>query len=442
MSIKDSIDLFNSKIDKTYWTRQDVLPSGRIAKTVANPVVLPVENYYKVLQKKYVKVGDNSGSVPAFQTNNFAEYFANIKEEKSIAVVKSVKTVNSVPTKISIATYFDQNGDIAILNRFDQTGRPHDNYFEVYGSALSSSELDFYKKYLSDREFDDPVRGKHFQVFVPHIHFNTRSQTVAFGHHDKANAISLEKLMIYLNDLKHDSNPNSHINNIDMGMPFLDLKKVKLEYSSTMLSSVNKIIGYFDEMKRVSPDKFSDYEKETIDLMKSLINIDEDGLAVKSKSTINPDGTKSNKAIYVAQSRLSKNDILYIANKLPALDDLNASELIEIKKYISKIIRDIEKERKTDYNRIDNHKQEYEHREKLSIYKDYLKYVKGLLNVESMLVDIKKYMQIYNVLNERDPMLMSVISNQLLTNLTINIKPLNENERGEYCYEEKDREFN
>ena len=54
MSIRDSIDLFNSKIDKTYWTRQDVLPSGRIAKTVANPVMLPVENYYKVLQKIHI----------------------------------------------------------------------------------------------------------------------------------------------------------------------------------------------------------------------------------------------------------------------------------------------------------------------------------------------------------------------------------------------------
>ena len=151
MSIRDSIDLFNSKIDKTYWTRQEVLPSGRISKTVTNPVVLPVENYYKILQKKYVKVGEKTGSAPEFQTNNFAEYFANPKEDKTIAVVKSVKTVNSVPTKISIATYFDQDGDIAIINRFDQTGRPHDNYFEVYGPNISPSKLEFYKKYLSDQ---------------------------------------------------------------------------------------------------------------------------------------------------------------------------------------------------------------------------------------------------------------------------------------------------
>ena len=205
MGIRESINLFNSKINQTLWTRQELSPKGKILKTVTNPVVLPVENYYKLLQKRFIKVGENSGSVPKFFTNNVAEYFANTKSEETIAVVSSVKTVDSVPTKISIATYYDEKGDIAILNRFDQAGHPHDNYFDVYG-ARTTEELEFYKKYLADTVFNDPVSGVHYQAYVPHIHFNTASQTVAFGHHDKANAISIQKLIEYISDLKNEMN--------------------------------------------------------------------------------------------------------------------------------------------------------------------------------------------------------------------------------------------
>ena len=149
MSIQNSIDLFNSNINKTYWTRQDTTPSGGVAKTVARPVVLPIDNYYKVLLKKYVKVGENSGSVPSLDTSNFAEYYAHEPTGETIAVVKSVKVVASVPTKIAIATYYDQAGEIAIINRFDQTGHPHENRFSVYGSSLTTEQYEFYKKYLS-----------------------------------------------------------------------------------------------------------------------------------------------------------------------------------------------------------------------------------------------------------------------------------------------------
>ena len=59
----------------------------------------------------------------------------------------------------------------------------------------------------------------------------------------------------------------------------LDLKNAKLSYTSTMLSELQNIISFFDATRRIDPEKFSDYEKETFDLMKSLINIEpgEDG---------------------------------------------------------------------------------------------------------------------------------------------------------------------
>ena len=82
------------------------------------------------------------------------------------------------------------------------------------------------------------------------------------------------------------------------------------------------------------------------------------------------------------------------------------------------------------HNREFSHYQDYEIKERLSIYRDYLKYTKGLLNLETMLVDLNKYMQIYEVVNERDPLLMSFVSKNLLENLTINIKPSTDFEKG------------
>lgn len=444
MSIQDSIDLFNTKINKTYWTRQNVSPTGKILKTVPNPVLLPVDNYYKILQKKYVKVGENSGSVVDFQTSNFAEYFANLNSEKVIAVVKSIKTVDSIPTKIAIATYYDQCGDIAIINRFDQSGRPHDNYFEVYGDSLSASELDFYKKYLVDREtvINNEV---HYQADVPHMHFNTRRQTLAFGHHDKANAISIFKLFEYLEDLKADMNPNSYINNKDLGMPFLDLKKAKLEYTSTMLNSVQEIIGYLDSLKRVNPTKFSDYEKDTIELMKSLIDIDR-GDSDLSIETVGPTmpGTSSNYISFISSQNLTRQNNQFPTNSsinieniiqtMPFLNGMSIAQLKEIKIGVSKLIKEIEDSKKRINKKdCENYIPDTYNNEMdgiLAEYKNYLKYIKGLINLESISVDLKKYIQIYEILNERDPMLLSVVSNELLKNLTINIKPISEMNKG------------
>lgn len=431
MGIRESIELFNSKIDKTYWTEQVI--------NTRTLVVLPVENYYKILQKSFSKVGENSGTSTKFHTTNLAEYFANTTAEDTIAVVSSVKAVDSVPTKISIATYYAYDGKIAILNRFDQTGRAHDNHLDVYGVSPTSSEFALYKKYLSDQTIIDPATGiERYKVTVPHLHFNTKSQTIAFNNHDKANAISIEKLMVYIKDLMSDLNPSSPINTIDMGMPFLDLKKSKLTYTSTMLSSLQNIIEFFDAEKRIKPDKFSEYEKQTIDLMKSLINQTPDSPTASATSPVSggPSGTTLgfiSSASGSPVSRLTEDDLEYIAYNQPNLQDLNIAELNDIKTYLSRIIRTIESERRDFRKKEDHYYRDdnfWEMRERIKDLKQYLKYVKGMINLESISVDLKKYMSFYNILNERDPLLLNFVSKELLKNLTVNIKPSTAMEKG------------
>ena len=104
MSIQDSINLFNTKINSTLWTRQEFSPTGRLLRTVQNPVVLPEEKYYKILQKKFVKVGGNTGYVPAFNKQNIADYYANERTGDAIAVVrKPPQTLKTVTMKITKA---------------------------------------------------------------------------------------------------------------------------------------------------------------------------------------------------------------------------------------------------------------------------------------------------------------------------------------------------
>ena len=69
------------------------------------------------------------------------------------------------------------------------------------------------------------------------------------------------------------------------------------------------------------------------------------------------------------------------------------------------------------------------------MYKAYLKYVKGMINLESISRDLKKYMMIYEVLNERDNLLMSFVSKELLKNLTVNIKAPSNFEKGGVNYD-------
>ena len=464
MSVSDNIALFNSKIDQTYWTER-VINNHTIA-------ILPDENYYKLLQKPYIKVGENSGTSTKYSTSNFAEYFACRKTDDTIAVVNSVKTQASIPTKISVATYYayyDENErtrKIAILNRFDQMGHPHENHLDVYGAHPTSKEYAFYKKYLADFVIPDAA-GEKYQVKLPHVHFNTRSQTVRFNHHDKANAISIEKLMEYIADLKAENDPSAIINNIDMGMPFLDLKNAKLTYSSTMLSALGNIVGFFEAEQRVRPDKFTDYEKETVALMKSLINIDPDtGAAAVAPSPTPPDspepvsgpdgkpvsspdgGTSggstsssggSSSGISMSVSRLNDNDFRYIIEYLPPLDGLRLVELYEVKSHLSKYINYLEKENKESYREMDvefvSRRRNREGAEQRKMYKEYLKYVKGMINLESISKDLKKYMMIYEVLNERDNLLMSFVSKELLKNLTMNIKSTGNMEKGGVSYD-------
>ena len=457
MSISDNIALFDSKIDKTYWTEQ-VVNNHTIA-------LLSDENYYKVLQKPYVKVGENSGTSTRYHTNNFAEYFANRRTEDTVAVVNSVKTEDSIPTKISIATYYayfdarENMGKIAILNRFDQTGPAHENHLDVYGFDETSDEFAFYKKYMADIVISDAGKEK-YQVKLPHMHFNTRTQSINFRHHDKANAISIEKLMEYIKDLKAEMNPTALINNLDMGMPFLDLKNSRLTYSSTMLGALQNVISYFETEQRVKPDKFSDYERETVKIMKSLINIDPDAFASGSPSSSGgpvvgpvsgpisggPAGTPVIGFVSSASaggsaptSRLQEYDFRYIIEQLPPLDGLTVVELNEVKSYISKFVRQLDKDEKEQYDRRDDRfyprNRDFDMKEYRQMYKSYLKYIKGMINLESIRKDLKKYMMIYEVLNERDNVLMSVVSKELLKNLTLNIKVPSDMEKGGVNYD-------
>ena len=118
---------------------------------------------------------------------------------------------------------------------------------------------------------------------------------------------------------------------------------------------------------------------------------------------------------------------------MPDVNGMSLSQIKELKTHISKIVKVLDSERKRNYQDsrevilIDGER--YEIKRSIFEYKNYLKYLKGMLNLESISVDLDKYMKIYDVLNERDPLMMSFISKELLKNLTINIKVPTEMEK-------------
>jgi hypothetical protein len=182
--------------------------------------------------------------------------------------------------------------------------------------------------------------------------------------------------------------------------------------------------------------------------MKSLINIDPDAINYMSigsssagSSPLHFISSNTNLNSFTPMSKLKESDFEYILATLPPLNDLSLFELNEVKSHISKTIRQLDKEIPHKLgDQFYPQEKICETRELKHVYKSYLKYIKGLINLESASKDLKKYMMIYEVLNERDPLLMSFVSKELLKNLTANIKDSKEMEKGGSIYDSSDRQ--
>ena len=135
--------------------------------------------------------------------------------------------------EIGIATYCkNDNDEVVIINRFDAVGfAKHANDYTIYDPTVAPT----YEKYFTDgyEAYAAPGGGYVTKPFasVPHFHFQSPTQTLARGQ-EACNAISIDKLLVYLYDLQNGLDQT--IQHESLGMPFLSYFKNERTYNSTM----------------------------------------------------------------------------------------------------------------------------------------------------------------------------------------------------------------
>jgi hypothetical protein len=242
-----------------------------------------------------------------------------------------------------------------IVNRFDSCGRLHDNKMKVYGE-LSYDEYEFYKKYLCDKEVCDDS-GCHYKVVAPHIHFHTQTQTKMLGNQTMANAISIEGLIRYLDDLMADNNPKSLINNLNMGMPFLDYKNNEQSYVSIVFDKAWRL--YEELCKREESSSISSgHRKEILEIMHSFIELKDE-------------------AYFTLTEDRKKHICLMVTNFEP----LNSLSFVELQ-YAYKRLQE-------------NYRMHADNRVYYEKFDSYINYVKGLRNISAAKEDFKDYLYLY-----------------------------------------------
>lgn len=110
------------------------------------------------------------------------------------------------------------------LFRYDAVGKHvHQNkihlgdYYDYYGDAEIKKA---YRYFFEDK------------VGYPHFHFLSRTMSELYGKTAESNAISLDKLIEYVDMLKGRNFLSPILNKFDFGMPFLKIKQDKIEYKT------------------------------------------------------------------------------------------------------------------------------------------------------------------------------------------------------------------
>lgn len=143
------------------------------------------------------------------------------------------------------------------LFRYDPTGSfDHENsldIYEMYKVTYGEGVADLYRKYFP------------LQASFPHFHFLSKTMATTYEKTTEADAISLDMLITYVEDLMFESKKEHPLNVLDFGMPYLRIKNNPKSYKTCVdmrrlndaliNNNVNKQIGnIFKQTQKIHPD--------------------------------------------------------------------------------------------------------------------------------------------------------------------------------------------
>lgn len=206
----------------------------------------------------------------------FASLFSNLNTS-----IETARGGNQCTTLESIQLFrYDPVGKMSHQNAVEI----YDKYKQNYGQDVS----DFYKNFFTE------------EVGFPHFHFSSKTMAETYGKTAESNAISLDKLIEYIEYLMHENNPQHVVNNLDFGMPYLSIKKDPNKYATSVditclkdalqKNNVNSQIGkIFRQTQKLTPDVkiLTGLEGVYADLVLLRILLGERAVSVQSSNSLN-----------------------------------------------------------------------------------------------------------------------------------------------------------
>ena len=263
-----------------------------------------LEGYYPILLEQFGRrakftytIADDYGAIckcrVQFLSSKNYKIAQVVNYPTRINTAMGAQLVDPIEKQVSVGTYCDNGrNEVVVINRFDAIGLPHCNNYDFYGPLART----LYQKYFSDTpdptkpeyvgksidsngrvEFPKRGGGTEFRYIseTPHFHFQSVEQTQNFRNGQAtSNAISITKLLEYLEDLEQGNEPLLY--NESLGMPFLNYYNNERSYNSKMynfLQNAHKVLAASVESEEDVPES----SKEIVDFMESLINIYDDG---------------------------------------------------------------------------------------------------------------------------------------------------------------------
>lgn len=248
------------KDESTIMQKYEVLNSTRIAKRTRNSMrskvfTLKSDNeYLKLLLKPKTKYATRTEKNKRFKQKVLTDFYKD--SAKNIYVLQSNFSLQEPVNLIggAIRKYPEMSSALYVA-----TNTKYENETGAGNRTIKTSEIVQLSRYDHYQSFDhhnridrtsNPLKLRYFKDVIfagtPHFHFDSKTQALAYDDSAGCDAISLNDLIIYIQDLINVEDGNDLLKD-NFSMPYLEIKKNPQLYKTS--SDLMELQNYIDKNK-------------------------------------------------------------------------------------------------------------------------------------------------------------------------------------------------
>lgn len=215
------------------------------------------DEYLRLLIKPKIKYATRTGENKRFKQKVLTDFYKD--SAKNIYILQSnfslQSPVNLIGTGIKQYPEMSSSLYVATNMKFEnETGT--DNRIIKTSELAQLSRYDHYQGFDHGNRIDpvsQPLKFRYFKdkvpAGVPHFHFDSKTQAIAYDNSAGCDAISLNDLIIYIQDLISAKDGDDLLKD-NFSMPYLEIKKNPQLYKTS--SSLIELQNYVDKNKMIT----------------------------------------------------------------------------------------------------------------------------------------------------------------------------------------------